>query len=111
MYHCWFVHSAELRTPSSKTFGSIINKGPISEVESVSMLDSNERCYALQKNYHNCVPQTGSFSQDNMQAVRAQRSNNVVAQCMDLLQHNLDVQVLCNTSYFLWSDPEKPWRR
>ncbi len=61
--------------------------------------------------YHSCVPQTGSFSPDNMQAVRAQRSNNVVAQCMDLLQHNLDVQVLCNTSYFLWSDPEKPWRQ
>jgi len=30
--------------------------------------------------YHNCVPQTGSFSPDNMQAVTAQRSNNVVAQ-------------------------------
>jgi hypothetical protein len=29
---------------------------------------------------------------------------------MDLLQHNLDVQVLCNTLYFLWSDPEKLWR-
>jgi hypothetical protein len=60
--------------------------------------------------YHNCVPQTGGFSPDNMQAVTAQRSNNVVAQCMDLLQHSLDVQVLCNTLYFLWSDPEMLWR-
>jgi hypothetical protein len=60
--------------------------------------------------YHNCVPQTGSFSPDNMQPVTAQTSNNVVAQFMDLLQHNLDVQVLCNTLYFLWSDPEKLWR-
>jgi hypothetical protein len=46
------------------------------------------------KEFTTTVPQTGSFSPGNVQAVTAHRSNNVVAQCMDLLQHNLDVQAL-----------------
>ncbi len=41
--------SAELRSPFSKTSGLNINKGPILEVEFVSMLVSNDRCYNVQK--------------------------------------------------------------
>jgi hypothetical protein len=87
------VPSSELRSPSSRTLGPNINEGPISDVESVSMLASNERCYNVQQ-LTSTVVQKGSPSADQMQAVTSQGGNNVVTWCVDLLQRDPNVQVL-----------------
>jgi hypothetical protein len=87
------VPSSELGSPSSRTLGPNINEGPISEVESVSMLASNERCYNVEE-LTSTVVQKGSPSADQMQAVTSQGGNSVVTWCVDLLQHDPNVQVL-----------------
>ncbi|CAM6035038.1 unnamed protein product [Sphagnum compactum] len=86
-----FIKNSELKSPSSRTLGPNINEGPISEVKSVSMLASNERCYNVQESTSTVV-QKGSPSADQMQAVTSQGGNNVVTWCVDLLQHDPNVQ-------------------
>jgi hypothetical protein len=55
------------------------------------MLASNERCYNVQE-LTSAVVQKGGPSADQMQAVTSQGGNNVVTWCVDLLQHDPNVQ-------------------
>lgn len=88
------MHSDGFRTPSPRAIGPNIDEGLSVEVESISIPASKERSYDAQELITTSGNQWGSSSPEhNMHTLATQGGNHVVAQCVDLLQRDPNVQV------------------